>query len=100
MTTQMVVPSELQYYVWRPYRREDVSALYKMLIDVDRADNLGSLTTMEDMRKQYDDPWSNAETDSLLAFTAEGQVAAMARVFANPQPVDERRAHLWGEVHP
>jgi len=100
MTTQGTIPPELQHYTWRPYRREDTPALYQTLIDVDRADNLGSLTTLEDMHKQYDDPWSNPETDSLLAFTADGQVAAMARVFANPEPVDERRAHLWGEVHP
>jgi ribosomal protein S18 acetylase RimI-like enzyme len=87
-------------YTWRPYRREDVPALYQMMLAVDRAENRNMLLTVEDMATQFDDPWSNAETDSLLAFTPDGQVAAMARVFANPQPVEECRAHLWGEVHP
>jgi mycothiol synthase len=89
-----------QGYTWRAYRREDVPALYEMLMAVDRADARHFIMTLQDMETQYDDPWSNAEVDSLLAFTADGQVAAMARVFANPEPIQECRAHLWGEVHP
>jgi ribosomal protein S18 acetylase RimI-like enzyme len=87
-------------YTWRPYRREDVPALYEMLMAVDRADARHLIMTLQDMETQYDDPWSNAEMDSLLAFTPDGQVAAMARVFANPEPIKECRAHLMGEVHP
>jgi len=102
MTTKIVIPTELHLddYTWRPYRREDVPALYQMMLALDRAENRNMIVTPEDMEKQYDDPWCNPETDSLLAFTADGQVAAMARVFVNPEPVAEHRAHLWGEVHP
>jgi len=100
MATRFNIPRDLQGYTWRPFRREDVPALYEMLMAVDRADQRHFIVTLQDMETQYDDPWSNAETDSLLAFTAEGQVAAMARVFANPKPVEECRAHLWTEVHP
>jgi ribosomal protein S18 acetylase RimI-like enzyme len=89
-----------QGYTWRAYRREDVPALYEMLMAVDRADQRHFIMTLQDTETQFDDPWSNAEVDSLLAFTPEGQVAAMARVFANPEPVEECRAHLWTEVHP
>jgi len=71
-----------------------------MLLAADRADERQSNMTLEDMRRQFDDPWSNPETDALLAFTASGQVAAMARVAVNPKPETECRAHLWGQVHP
>ncbi len=87
-------------YAWRPYRREDVPALYQMLLAADRADERQSNMTLEDMQRQFDDPWSNPETDSLLAFTADGQVAAIARVFVNPMPEEECRTHVWGQVHP
>jgi mycothiol synthase len=102
MTAKIVIPTELHLddYTWRPYRREDVPALYQMLLAVDRAENRNMLLTLQDMRTQFDDPWSEAETDSLAALTADGQIAAWARVFANPQPQDECRAFLWGEVHP
>src|SRR5512136_1255898 len=87
-------------YTWRPYRREDVPALYQMLLAADRADERQSNMTLADMQRQFNDPWSDPETDSLLAFTASGQVVAMARVFVNPKPEAECRAHLQGQVHP
>jgi mycothiol synthase len=100
MTTQLNIPRDLASYTWRPYRREDVPALYHMLLAVDQAEDRGMVLTLQDMATQFDDPWSNAETDSMAAFTAEGHIAAWARVFLNPQPLDECRAFLWGEVHP
>ncbi len=100
MTTQLNIPQDLQTYTWRPYRRPDVPALYQMMLTVDRAEDRRMLLTLEDMGTQFDDPWSNAETDSLVAFAADGQLAAWARVFANPEPQDECRAFLWWEVHP
>ena len=100
MTTLLNIPQELQGYTWRPYRREDVPALYEMMMAVDRADQRHFIMTLQDTETQFDDPWSSAEVDSLLAFTPEGQVVAMARVFANPEPIEECRAHLWTEVHP
>ena len=100
MTANSFPTLHVSDYTWRPYRREDVPALYELLMAVDRADARHFIMTLQDTETQFDDPWSNAAIDSLLAFTPEGQVAAMARVFANPAPVDECRAHLWGEVHP
>ena len=100
MTTLPNIPYELQDYTWRPYRRQDVPALYHLMLAVDRAENRNLLLTLRDMETQFDDPWSNAETDSLVAFAADGQIAVWARVFANPEPQDECRAFLWCEVHP
>jgi len=94
------LPPDLPGYTWRPARREDVWALHQLLLAVDKADDRNSASTLTDMQTQFDDPWSNPETDSLLAFTPDGQVAAMARTFVNPQPEEEIRAFLWDEVHP
>ena len=100
MSTPLTISNDLQGYTWRSYHREDVPALYQMMLAVDRAENRGMILTLQDMTMQFDDPWSNAETDSLAAFTADGCLAAWARVLLNPQPLDECRAFLWGEVHP
>jgi len=55
MTTQPTT-QDLQNYTWRPYRREDVPALYQMLLAVDRAENRNMLLTLQDMQAQFDDP--------------------------------------------
>ncbi len=85
---------------WRPMRREDIPAVHRMLLLVDKADDNNSAGTLADMQTQFDDPWCNPATDSLLALTADAQVAAFARTFINPQPEEEIRAFLWIEVHP
>jgi len=58
MTTLLNIPQELQGYTWRPFRREDVPALYEMMMAVDRADQRHFIMTLKDMETQYDDPWS------------------------------------------
>ena len=101
MNEQKILPSTLRGYRWQSARREDIPALYEMMLAVDRADDRGFTITLQDMQTQYDDPWCDPETDFRLAFTPGGQVAAMARVFVNPLPnPEEHRAHFWGEIHP
>jgi ribosomal protein S18 acetylase RimI-like enzyme len=94
------MPPELPGYVWRPARIEDVSALHQMLLAADEVDDTDMTDTLADMQTQFDDPWSNPLTDSLIALTPDGQVAAFARTFMNPQPEEENRVFLWVEVHP
>jgi ribosomal protein S18 acetylase RimI-like enzyme len=55
---------------------------------------------MQDLQQEFDDPWSDPATASRLVFAPDGTLAAYARVFANPEPVDEARAYLDDEVHP
>ena len=88
-------------YTFRFAQREDLPAVRQMLERAAAVDRTGFVDTLEDMINQFsDDPWCNPEKDFLLALTAEGQVAAMGRVFVNPAPRRERKANLWGEVHP
>jgi len=87
-------------YVWRPARREDIPAIHKLLLAVDQTDGNETAGTVEDMEREFGDPWSDPMTDSLLGLTADGQVAAFARVFVNPRPEGEYRAYLEVEIHP
>ena len=102
VTTEFALPTppEIPGYTWRPARREDVPAIHAMLIAVDKADDRTAAGTLEDRQREFDDPWSNPEADSLLAFAPDGTVAALARTFVNPKPEGESRAYLWDEVHP
>jgi GNAT superfamily N-acetyltransferase len=64
-------------------------------------DHTGFVETLEDMTIQFDnDLWCIPGKDFLLALTAEGQVAAMGRLYINPAPLQERKANLGEVVHP
>ena len=90
----------LPEFEFRALRRDDVPALYAMLLAVEKADERRLVDTLADLQREFDDPWSNAEIDSLAAFTPAGQLAGLARTFQNPQPEDEVRCYLSVEIHP
>jgi len=90
----------LAEFEFRSLRREDVPTLFEMLLAVERADERDLVQTLEDLQREFADPWSNVEVDSLAAFTLDGQLAGFARTFQNPQPEDEVRCWLMLEVHP
>jgi len=91
---------DLPGYTWRPIRREDVPAMYQMLLAVEKADDRHIVNTLEDAVREFDDPWSDAETDSWMVMAPDGRVAAFARTFLNPQAEEENRCFLWIEIHP
>ncbi|HLF27172.1 MAG TPA: GNAT family N-acetyltransferase [Anaerolineae bacterium] len=99
-TAHSLLVPDLLGYTWRPPRREDLPALHQMMLAADKADDKDWADSLEDMQTRFDDPWSNPATDARLAVIPDGQVAAMARIFINPQPEDECRAFMWSEVHP
>ena len=72
----------------------------ELLLVVEQADERNLVQTLEDLQREYDDPWSMAETDSLAAWTGEGQLVGLARTFQNPLAEDEVRCFLSVEVHP
>ncbi len=93
-------PLQIETYSWRPARREDIPVIHRMLLAVDQADGTTLAGTLEDRERQFADPWSDPPTDSLLALTPTGAVAALAQVFVNPQPKEEARGYLLDEIHP
>ena len=99
-TLELPVLPALPEFEFRALRRDDVPALYELLLAVEQADDRDLVQTLEDLQREFDDPWSNAEVDSLAAFTPDGQLAGFARTFQNPQPEGEVRCFLMAEVHP
>lgn len=93
-------PPELTDYHWRPARREDASAIHELLDDIEKVDQRDWVDTLEERERDFDDPATNAETDTLLGFTSSGKIAAMAWVFSLPPSQWEHLVYLWGEVHP
>lgn len=87
-------------YNWRPLRRADIPTLFDLRLAIGQADGQQVMGTLPDMQTQFEDPWSDPATCSLGAFTAEGQVVAMARTFMNPDSNTEARCFLDVEVHP
>ncbi len=90
----------LSEFEFRSLRREDLPALFETLLAVERADDRDLVQALEDLQREFDDPWSNPETDALLALTLDGQLAGLARTFQNPQPENDVRCYLSVEVHP
>jgi mycothiol synthase len=93
-------PPDPPEYTWRPQRREDIPAMIELLLAVEKADQRILVETPEDFEREFDDPWYNPETDSLLARTADGRAVAFLRTFVSPEPEEEVQAWLWFEVHP
>jgi mycothiol synthase len=90
----------LSEFEFRSLRRENVPALYETLLAVERADQRDIVISLEELHHEFDDPWSDAETDALVALTAVGQPIGYARTFQSPQPGDEVRCYINIEVHP
>ena len=99
-TSTLPLPLGWPEYEWRPLRREDLPALHRMLLAADEADDTQTASTLHDLQTQFDDSWSEPETDSIVAMTRDGEMAALARTFMNPEPEEERRAYLMDQVHP
>jgi mycothiol synthase len=71
-----------------------------MLQAVDVVDDTDSAGLVEDIERNFDDPWSDEQKDSLLAMKPDGAVVALGWVYMNPDPEDVNKAYLWLEVHP
>ena len=101
-TTWPTIPSYLQSYTWRRAHKDDMPAIYQLMLDIDQTDDKNFAGTLADQTREFNDPWSPPETDSLVALTPTGQVAAYARVLINPEPesAGELRSFLFADVHP
>lgn len=94
------LPTAFPDYEWRPARREDAQAIHELLRDVETVDQRGNVDTLDERERDFNDPSTNIATDTYLAFTPAGKVAAMGWIFSPPVPGDEWVAFVWGEIHP
>jgi len=91
---------QLPPYTFRALAREDLPALHALFLTAVEADGEDSVDSLEDLQTQFDDPWSNAATDSIAAFTTSGELIAFSRCFLAPEPYAEARCHTWTYLHP
>ena len=93
-------PPELDEYHWRPARREDAFAMNELLNEIESVDRRGWVDTLDERERDFNDPTTNIETDTLLGFTNSGKLAAIAWVFPLPASQWEHLVFMWGEIHP
>lgn len=91
---------QLNNYTFRALTREDLPNLHALMLTAVEADGEDAVDALEDLQTQFDDPWSNAETDSVAALTASGELIAFTRCFLSPEPGTEARCHTWTYLHP
>lgn len=91
---------EQEIFSWKPFTRADVSEVYELMQTVNRVDNNDHNETLDDVEREFDDPWSNPLTDGRIIRTVRGTLAAFARVFVNPKPESENVAYVWSEITP
>jgi len=93
-------PPDTFEYHWRPARQEDAIAIYQLLLDIETVDHRGSVLPLDDVLRDFENPECNPLTDTLLAFSRDGKVAASGWVFSPPAVEDEVMVWVSGEVHP
>ena len=96
----LLAPPSLDGYSWRPAKLEDAAAIHTLLVDIEAVDQRGWTDTMEDRQRDFEDPATNYPTDTWLAFTDGGSLAALGWIFAPQVGDQEYVAFLWLEVHP
>ncbi|MCU0488773.1 MAG: GNAT family N-acetyltransferase [Anaerolineales bacterium] len=103
MTTRITELNQINWpggYTFRPAKRSDAEAIHSLLLEIEAVDQRQWVDTLDERLRDFDDPETNPETDSLLALTPDSQVAGLAWVFSNPEADHDYSAYLWGEVHP
>ena len=93
-------PPAMEGFIWRPAKRIDSAAIHRMLKQVDVVDDSDAAGLVEDIERNFEDPWSDEPHDSLLAMLPDGKVVALGWVYMNPEPEKIHKAYLWLEVHP
>jgi mycothiol synthase len=93
-------PDKFPEFTWRPAQIADAPALQRLLVEIEEADRRSWHETLEDRERDFNDPTTQPDKDSLVAVAQNGEIAALAWTFAPPAADKEHYAYLWGEVHP
>ena len=93
-------PSHPEIAEWRSVTHADLDAVLEVVRAIDAADHPNYLTTREQLEEELGYSFIDLETDSLLAITAEGRVAAAGIVMEPPRQETLVREFMNGGVHP
>ncbi|MEN6409227.1 MAG: GNAT family N-acetyltransferase [Anaerolineaceae bacterium] len=94
------LPASVTGYIWRPARREDAPAIYRLYEASDREDRTHFAESLESVYNDFDKPNTYLERDTVEAISETGELTAIGWIFINPIAESQRRAFLWGTVHP
>jgi mycothiol synthase len=87
-------------YTFRPACLDDMPGLRELQVALATVQSNTTVSSLEDVRADFNDPWVTPETDTRLALAPDGRVAAYARLMANPEPPGAPIGHLDLDVHP
>jgi mycothiol synthase len=94
------LPARVTGYTWRPARHEDAPAIYRLYEASDREDQTHFAESLASVYNDFDKPDTDLERDTVVAISETGELAAIGWIFINPIAESQRRAFLWGTVHP
>lgn len=85
---------------WRPATAADVDAIYDVYRAIAVQDHPNYVNTREEVEEELGYSFIDLETDTLLAVTADGRVAAVGIVMEPPRQETLVREFMNGGVHP
>lgn len=90
---------QLDNAVWRPLTRDDIEAMSRLQTAVNAVDRTYLLTPQE-LEEDFERHGEHAETDSIGAFTPDGEMLALGWAQTLEGARTERRSIIWFLVHP
>ena len=85
---------------WRPATRDDLPALTALIRTIQLAEGEKEMVTAEDVEQSFDDSQWYPATDSLLAWTPDGDLVAQGVVATSGRGRGMLRVMMWGGVRP
>lgn len=91
---------EKQELTWRGMARKDIPDVWNLFQSVNVTDENDYAETIDDMEREFEDPWSQPRRDARIIRTLKGKLVAFARIFVNPTPQTENVAYVLCEIAP
>jgi ribosomal protein S18 acetylase RimI-like enzyme len=85
---------------WRPATMDDVDAVHEFYQAMDTADHPNYVTTRAEVEEELAYSFVDLDTDTLLAVTQDGRIAAVGIVMEPPRQESLVREFMNGGVHP
>lgn len=87
-------------FFWSEYTRTDIHDVHALFQELNYADDDDHIETIQDLERQFDDPWLDARTGARVIRDAFGKLRALVRVFVNPKPMHENVAVVACDIAP
>jgi len=92
--------TEQEQFLWRAFLRKDIPEIHDLFERANEGDDNDYAETIQDLERQYDDPWSDPRTDARTIRNLAGKLVGFLRVYVNPKPQHENVAFLDKEIAP